>query len=53
VLPDGRYMAYKEQGVSAERARFSMLAPHTFLSSRLAGCTFTVFKTFFFLKSQC
>ncbi|XP_075633160.1 uncharacterized protein LOC142605619 [Castanea sativa] len=37
VLPDGRYLAYKEQGVSAERARFSMIAPHTFLSSRLAG----------------
>ncbi|XP_059429785.1 uncharacterized protein LOC132163494 [Corylus avellana] len=37
VLPDGRYLAYKEQGVSAERARFSILAPHTFLSSRLAG----------------
>lgn len=38
VLPDGRYLAYKEQGVSADRARVSMIAPHTFLSSRLAGC---------------
>lgn len=37
VLPDGRYMAYKEQGVPADRARFSMIAPHSFLSSRLAG----------------
>ncbi|KAJ7947774.1 Alpha/beta-Hydrolases superfamily protein [Quillaja saponaria] len=37
VLPDGRYMAYKEQGVSTHRARFSVIAPHTFLSSRLAG----------------
>uniref|UniRef100_A0A2N9FG89 AB hydrolase-1 domain-containing protein n=1 Tax=Fagus sylvatica TaxID=28930 RepID=A0A2N9FG89_FAGSY len=37
VLPDGRYLAYKEQGVSAERARFSLIVPHTFLSSRLAG----------------
>lgn len=37
MLPDGRYMAYKEQGVSADRARFSIIAPHTFLSSRLAG----------------
>jgi hypothetical protein len=37
VLPDGRYMAYKEQGVSADRVRFSIIAPHTFLSSRLAG----------------
>lgn len=38
LLPDGRFLAYKEQGVSADRARFSMIAPHTFLSSRLAGC---------------
>ncbi|KAF2300528.1 hypothetical protein GH714_013950 [Hevea brasiliensis] len=37
LLPDGRYMAYREQGVPADRARFSMIAPHTFLSSRLAG----------------
>ncbi|KAL5565505.1 hypothetical protein UlMin_028669 [Ulmus minor] len=37
VLPDGRYMAYKEQGVRADRARFSVIAPHAFLSSRLAG----------------
>ncbi|MED6168640.1 hypothetical protein PIB30_013370 [Stylosanthes scabra] len=37
VLPDGRYLAYKEQGVPPDRARFSMIAPHTFLSSRLAG----------------
>ncbi|KAF5447118.1 hypothetical protein F2P56_032690 [Juglans regia] len=37
VLPDGRYLAYKEQGVSAERSRFSMIVPHMFLSSRLAG----------------
>ncbi|PON35100.1 Alpha/beta hydrolase fold [Trema orientale] len=37
VLPDGRYMAYREQGVPADRARFSVIAPHAFLSSRLAG----------------
>ncbi|RDY09340.1 hypothetical protein CR513_06293, partial [Mucuna pruriens] len=37
VLPDGRYMAYKEQGVSSHKARFSVIAPHSFLSSRLAG----------------
>lgn len=37
VLPDGRYVAYKEQGVSAERARFTVISPHSFLSSRLAG----------------
>lgn len=38
MLPDGRFLAYKEQGVSAETARFSLIGPHTFLSSRLAGC---------------
>ncbi|XP_057956590.1 uncharacterized protein LOC131149842 isoform X2 [Malania oleifera] len=37
LLPDGRYLAYQEQGVPAERARFSMIALHSFLSSRLAG----------------
>ncbi|URE35393.1 hydrolase, alpha beta fold family protein [Musa troglodytarum] len=36
-LLDGRYMAYQEKGVLAERARFFMIAPHAFLSSRLAG----------------
>ncbi|KAK3147576.1 hypothetical protein QOZ80_3BG0284080 [Eleusine coracana subsp. coracana] len=36
-LPDGRHLAYEEQGVSAARARFSLIAPHSFLSSRLAG----------------
>ncbi|XP_052150141.1 uncharacterized protein LOC127768573 [Oryza glaberrima] len=35
-LPDGRHLAYKEQGVTADRARFSLIAPHSFLSSRLA-----------------
>ncbi|KAG7964520.1 hypothetical protein I3843_09G175400 [Carya illinoinensis] len=37
LLPDGRRMAYHEQGVPADRARFSLIAPHSFLSSRLAG----------------
>uniref|UniRef100_A0A2P2MCW6 Hydrolase n=1 Tax=Rhizophora mucronata TaxID=61149 RepID=A0A2P2MCW6_RHIMU len=37
LLPDGRYMAYREQGLPADSARFSMIAPHAFLSSRLAG----------------
>ncbi|XP_044483636.1 uncharacterized protein LOC123209597 [Mangifera indica] len=37
LLPDGRYLAYREQGVPAERARFFIIAPHPFLSSRLAG----------------
>ncbi|KAJ4980048.1 hypothetical protein NE237_010828 [Protea cynaroides] len=36
-LPDGRNIAYHEQGVPADRARFSLIAPHSFLSSRLAG----------------
>jgi hypothetical protein len=38
-LPDGRHLAYKEQGVTADRARFSLIAPHSFLSSRLASKT--------------
>ncbi|WCJ41082.1 alpha/beta-Hydrolases superfamily protein [Euphorbia peplus] len=37
LLPDGRYIAYREQGVSVAGARFSIVAPHAFLSSRLAG----------------
>ncbi|PIA43627.1 hypothetical protein AQUCO_01900197v1 [Aquilegia coerulea] len=36
-LPDGRHMAYHEQGVPADRARFSLVSPHSFLSSRFAG----------------
>lgn len=36
-LPDGRYLAYQELGVSAERARYSLVTPHSFISSRLAG----------------
>ncbi|XP_010553013.1 PREDICTED: uncharacterized protein LOC104823242 isoform X2 [Tarenaya hassleriana] len=36
-LPDGRYLAYQELGVSADRARYSLIVPHSFLSSRLAG----------------
>ncbi|CAN8270043.1 unnamed protein product [Cochlearia groenlandica] len=35
--PDGRYLAYQELGVSADRARYSLIVPHSFLSSRLAG----------------
>ncbi|KAH7553610.1 hypothetical protein JRO89_XS12G0033500 [Xanthoceras sorbifolium] len=37
LLPDGRHLAYHELGVPADRARFSLIAPHSFLSSRLAG----------------
>uniref|UniRef100_A0A2P2IPQ3 AB hydrolase-1 domain-containing protein n=1 Tax=Rhizophora mucronata TaxID=61149 RepID=A0A2P2IPQ3_RHIMU len=37
LLPDGRQIAYRQQGVSADRARYSMISPHSFLSSRLAG----------------
>ncbi|KAL5985766.1 hypothetical protein ACLOJK_027753 [Asimina triloba] len=36
-LPDGRYISYQEQGVLVEKARISLIAPHPFLSSRLAG----------------
>ena len=36
-LPDGRNLSYTQQGVPAERARFPIVAPHSFLSSRLAG----------------
>ncbi|XWS43627.1 hypothetical protein CRYUN_Cryun16bG0120100 [Craigia yunnanensis] len=36
-LPDGRHLAYREIGVPADEARFSLIAPHSFLSSRLAG----------------
>ena len=41
-LPDGRYIAYQELGVSAERARYSLVMPHSFLSSRLAGIQISV-----------
>ncbi|GLT79321.1 hypothetical protein SLA2020_508130 [Shorea laevis] len=37
LLPDGRRMAYRELGVPANRARYSLIATHSFLSSRLAG----------------
>lgn len=36
-LPDGRHIAYGEQGVPADRARFTIVTPHPFLFSRLAG----------------
>ncbi|XVF76498.1 hypothetical protein PTKIN_Ptkin13bG0271100 [Pterospermum kingtungense] len=36
-LPDGRHMSYRDIGVAADKARFSLIAPHSFLSSRLAG----------------
>ncbi|KAJ3699492.1 hypothetical protein LUZ61_003197 [Rhynchospora tenuis] len=36
-LPDGRHIAYLQQGVPPELARFNMIMPHSFLSSRLAG----------------
>ncbi|GLT89701.1 hypothetical protein SLE2022_076770 [Rubroshorea leprosula] len=37
LLPDGRRMAYRELGVPANSSRFSLISPHSFLSSRLAG----------------
>ncbi|KAF3782669.1 hypothetical protein EJ110_NYTH33322 [Nymphaea thermarum] len=36
-LPDGRYVAYQEQGVPQDQARYSLITTHSFLSSRLAG----------------
>ncbi|KAI3473252.1 hypothetical protein Pfo_030544 [Paulownia fortunei] len=37
LLPDGRYIAYHEIGVPAHKARYSLVVPHGFLSSRFAG----------------
>lgn len=37
LLPDGRHLAYREQGVPLNQARFSLVSAHSFLSSRLAG----------------
>ncbi|KAL0347218.1 UNVERIFIED_CONTAM: hypothetical protein Scaly_1737800 [Sesamum calycinum] len=37
LLPDGRYIAYHEMGVPADTARYSIIMPHAFLSSRLGG----------------
>ncbi|KAI3474677.1 hypothetical protein Pfo_029862 [Paulownia fortunei] len=37
LLPDGRYIAYHEIGVPADKARYSLVVPHGFLSSRFAG----------------
>ncbi|KAH6810422.1 alpha/beta-Hydrolases superfamily protein [Perilla frutescens var. frutescens] len=37
LLPDGRRLAYQEQGVPADQARYSMIVPHSFLWSRLSG----------------
>ncbi|XP_073062900.1 uncharacterized protein [Primulina eburnea] len=37
LLSDGRYIAYHQTGVPADKARFTLIIPHSFLSSRLAG----------------
>lgn len=37
LLPDGRYLAYLERGVPVKHARYSVISPHAFLSSRLGG----------------
>ncbi|CAO2818511.1 unnamed protein product [Amaranthus hypochondriacus] len=37
LLPDGRQIAYLEQGVPGNRARITLISPHAFLSSRLSG----------------
>ncbi|XP_041998542.1 uncharacterized protein LOC121748321 [Salvia splendens] len=34
LLPDNRYLAYHEFGVTADEARHSLIVPHGFLSSR-------------------
>lgn len=52
LLPDGRHLAYQEQGVPAEKARFSLIAPHAFLSSRLAGANISL-KLFEECSSVC
>lgn len=44
LLPDGRHLAYQEQGVPSERARFTLVASHSFLSSRLAGIKASLLK---------
>ena len=36
-LPDGRHIAYAEQGVSKELAKHNILVLHGFLSSRILG----------------
>lgn len=52
LLPDGRHMAYDVYGVSADRARFSIIAPHSFLSSRFAGniCEIEYFEPLKFME---
>lgn len=37
LLPDGRHIAYHEQGVPGNRARYTLISPHAFLSSRISG----------------
>lgn len=37
LLPDGRYIAYQDRGIPVDKARFTVIVPHGFLSSRLAG----------------
>lgn len=39
LLPDNRYLAYHEIGVSADKARYSLIVPHGFLSSRFTTGT--------------
>ncbi|KAK9072764.1 hypothetical protein SSX86_009199 [Deinandra increscens subsp. villosa] len=37
LLPDGRNLSYHEQGVPADKTKNSLVAAHSFLSSRLSG----------------
>lgn len=46
LLPDGRHLAYQDQGVSAEKATFSIIASHAFLSSRLTGTNILLSNSF-------
>ncbi|KAH6825686.1 alpha/beta-Hydrolases superfamily protein [Perilla frutescens var. hirtella] len=39
LLPDNRHLAYHEIGVPADKARYSMIVPHGFLSSRFTTGT--------------
>jgi len=39
-LPNGRHIAYVEQGASKEEAKYHVLLAHDILSSRLQGTSF-------------
>ncbi|KAL3628549.1 hypothetical protein CASFOL_027595 [Castilleja foliolosa] len=37
LLPDNRHLSYHEIGAPADKSRFTLIVPHSFLSSRLTG----------------